>query len=300
MKKIIYLTIALLTIVFSACNTNNNEVAQTPLQISNADTTFSYFGKDGNNIEMQNSYFKTHKFEHESTTHTYVFKLQENEQIVDNKSKKQFNISPVYSNQNVLNWNLQLNPDELFFKKDVLISETFGNNEYESSYQVINLNTGNTLIEYTYGNLEIQFPDAISKRYFGVYAQKGRPNSSFPFNQKDNVAYLSYASNTEKIQTIELKTKNQELLKQLDQNSPMLEFDILENSAILSTSARTVYFSGISDLIADKNDINIGILVTFYLGEDFTPETIFIPVKADKIDEAAIIYNKNVFQLKIQ
>lgn len=296
-----YTAIILLAIlVFASCKKtghDDNFSSLTPLQ---ADTTYSYFATNEKGLLVNNSYFKTYSYDLDNQTFTYVFKIEEHNRFESGNAEKKMKIRPVYSGHPINDWLVEFNPDEVTFKKNTLIAEMFGNDDHELSFRIINIDKGNTLIEYTYGNLEIQFPDAISKRYFGFYGQKGRPHSNFTFNQKDIVGYFTYASGNEHIQTIQIKATNAQIYSQIDQNSPMLEFDALDNNAILSTTARSVYYSGIADAEKEKNLINIGLKATFYIGDDYTPETIFFPVKGDKIDMEGILYNKNVFQLKFQ
>jgi hypothetical protein len=299
-RPYIFLLLVALSSVLFSCRQEVAESDLLELTVLEADTVQSFFGKSGNDFVIQNEYFKPYQYEVNGSVQSYIFKIKESEIVSASGNRKNIELSPVYSSSTISAWNISSAFDDFTMKKNVLTGEMFATDEQESSFYMYNIDNGKLLMEYTYGNLEVHFPDGISKRYFGFYSQKGRPNSQFQFNNKDIVGYFTYASDKEKLQVVEVKVLNPAQFQQMDKNSPMLEFEETENPNVLNTTARTVYYSGIDNLEKQINEVELAFNATFYIGENYTAETIVFPLVEGRLKPEAIIYNKALFQLNFK
>jgi hypothetical protein len=289
-----------LLVILAGCDSGAKEHKFPELISAEADTVYSYYGKLSDGFLIENEYYKPYSYDVEGRVHSFIFKVKETELFAGAEgNQKKFEISPVYASNKISDWSVSMPFDNFSFRKNVLTGEVFATNDSESSFFMYNIESGASLMDYTYGNLEVHFPDGISKRYFGFYSSRGLPSRKFSFGA-EVLGYFTFASEKEKIQLVELKARSLEIFEKTDKNTPTLEFEDTDNERLLKTSARSVYYSGIDSPNEQMSDINLAFRATFYVGQDYSESVIVFPIVNGALDKDAIIYDKALFQLNFK
>lgn len=268
---------------------------------ADSDTSYSTFSKNESDFFIDNQFYKSHQYEDDKRNAiNLVLKINEKEIFTNEHSKKQFIIQPISSNESINNWKIETEADNYIFTKNLLSLEFSPKEDhhFDNAYQHYDLKSGKLLLSYTYGVMQINFPDLFSKRYLGFLAKGSNNPEKNNFTSKTTLGYFGYASHENSIKSIELKALNKDIFDAFQKSAPVLEFEIdSSNQNYQKLSERSLYFSDIENPTKQADKINFKVKATFYKGKTYEPFEIIIPIKEDQINTEGIIFDKTQFEL---
>lgn len=297
--KTYFLYIALIVALFACSDKNGEDFQVSNFVAKDIDTSFSTFSKNEKEFLIDNQFYRSHQYEDaERKLVNFILKVNEKETYTNEKSTKQIRFSPISSNVDIKNWGIVADADNYIFTKNLLSLEFLpkDSNHFDNTYQHYDLKSGQLLLSYTYGVMQVNFPDLFSKRFFGFLAKGSRNPLKKAFTSNETLGYFTYASQEKPLSTLEIKNKTD--IDAFHKTAPVLEFEVdTANQNYQKLSEKSLYYNGIDNPIKQAKDIEFSVKATFFKGKSYKPFDIIIPIKEDKIDVEGIIFDKEEFEI---
>lgn len=299
--KTYFLFIALIVALFACSDKNGEDFQVSNFVAKDIDTSFSTFSKNEKYFLIDNQFYRSHQYEDaESKVVNFVLKVNEKEVYTIENSNKQIRFTPISSSVDINNWEINADADNYVFSKNLLSLEFLpkDTNHFDNVYQYYDLKSGNLLLSYTYGVMQVNFPDLFSKRFFGFLAKGSRNPLKKLFTSNETLGYFTYASQESPLSTLEIKIKNKTDADAFHKTAPVLEFEVdTTNQNYQKLSEKSLYYNGIDNPTKQAKDIEFSVKATFFKGKSYKPFDIIIPIKEDKIDVEGIIFNAEEFEI---
>lgn len=299
--KTYFLYLALIVALFACSDKNGKDFQVSNFVAKDIDTSFSTFSKNEKDFLIDNQFYRSHQYEDaERNSVNFILKINEKEFYTNENSTKQIRFSPISSNVGINNWEIVADADNYIFTKNLLSLEFLpkDTNHFENTYQHYDLKSGNLLLSYTYGVMQVNFPDLFSKRFFGFLAKGSRNPLKKAFTSNETLGYFTYASQENPLSTLEIKIKNKADIDAFHKTAPVLEFEVdTANQHYQKLSEKSLYYNGIDNPTKQAKDIEFSVKATFFKGKSYKPFDIIIPIKEDKIDVEGIIFDAEEFEI---
>jgi hypothetical protein len=300
MKKSLFYTFIVIAL-FSCSEKGGADFNASNFVAVDSDTSFSTFSKEKDEFLIDNQFYKSHQYEDElRNTIQFVLKVNEKEWYTNESSIKQISFTPISSNLTLNNWNIEAGADNYNFTKNLLSLEYFPKEDshFDNTYQFYDLKSGNLLLSFTYGMMQVNFSDLFSKRFLGFLARGSRNPDIDKFTKSETLGYFTYASQEKILSTIEIRAKNKATFDAFHKTAPVLEFEVdTVNQKYQKLSEKSLYYSSIENPTKQTKEIEFSVKATFYKGKSYEAFEIIIPIKEDKIDTKGIIYDKEQFEM---
>ena len=262
MKRIILGTLVLL----SACNTSSDD--------SNLADNCSEIIAAENGVLIQNNYFQ-------ALSNGTILSVQSEEEVGFEDAVSNFKITPAFPKDDAGKWQLEFSGNSFEVSGNTLsTSEEVDNGDY--LFKMYDLNTGNSIIEYTYDKFEIMFLDEFEKRYLGFYSTNAasKDNAEFAFSDK-TFGYLNYANQNGRISKLSIEAADDMWMSIFDIANPVIEMLPYKGSSIELNSGKTLYFTSANGKV--KEEVNFDIQFTYYTKDTYKPSSFLLEVRGDEI-----------------
>ena len=241
----------------------------------------------------------------------YPFKKETNHGIlkiikntISNKDfsnkKSSIEIAPIYfanKSKSVESYVFTANADEFEFRDASVFLKKNGTDSTEDFYTVINPLSGKELLKFTNDNYDLIIPNSKERRYIGFLSTK-RDLLEKQEDLKNLLGNLSYASNFNNIQTLEIRVKDEKLYKTFSLYTPKIVLSSNNsNNSNIDDGKRIALMNLTEDY--HVNDFS-GVLVeiTFYYGEDAKELNCIIPITNDQLDIKSAFYDRKILDIK--
>ncbi len=194
-------------------------------------------------------------------------------------------------------WTKKFRADEAHFKPRYLHLVRNPRGEHEDLSIFIDYFTGSELVSFTGPNAFFAIPNQEQKRIVGFLSRANDLDLLESFGD-DIIGTLTYASATEKLQTIYFRMKNKSLESSIQKFTPGMMIKTNGEEDKVLDDGRTVLLGSLRDGFVAEKITNIQIELIFYLSKEQKETSIIIPIIKDKMDLKNAIYDKNIFTLE--
>jgi len=205
-------------------------------------------------------------------------------------------LSPVYQSQGKMSsWKTLVKAESVSNHDGVLLAKRTGTEDREDTYYLINPINGQIVMIYSMEAIDAVIPNIKERRYFGYLS---RASEDHLLEESDGmVGRVSYTSNRSWISGIDIKVKDESVRKQISNYTPDMTYTTSMDVFRLMEEGKRLALMNLDEHYQAKDMSNFQAVLTYYIGDEGTPEKIIIPVMNDQIDVEHISYNKNVFSI---
>jgi len=278
-----YYLVPLFMILLFSCK---QEVEETKT-ISNSDFSSKY-EESNDEIKLVNASYKYSSAESNGTKNDIILKVFQ-EETINKKSKEKksiYRIEPINAS-----WKINVEANSFDIKNNTLIAKTDAIDDIEDTYSIYNLETGNHLIDYTYGKLTVRIPDTNFKRFIG-YSSLANSKNLLKTYGKDAIGLITYATEKNEIQKILIKSK-----EKIDSITPDMSLISLSEKSRLFENGGALYFMDYDENYK-KEDIDFAFEIVYYVGENADESSLYFEIVDDEILKDKLKYNKDIFEIE--
>jgi hypothetical protein len=294
-------------VLLSACQTkkksNDSDLSiQKPAdaKVSDADTAKLWVSTSGGKIAItlqDVSYLPfDYPFLHESNSGV-IKVLRKQIRGIDAKGMQSTcSLSPVYQSKGKMSpWQTVVKAESVTNHDGVLLAKRTGTDDREDTYYLINPLNGQIVMIYSVQAIDALIPNIKERRYFG-YLSRATEDHLLDESEK-RVGRISYTSNRQWISGLDIKVNDEAMLKQISTYTPDMTYTTSMDVFRLMEEGKRLALMNLDEHYQAKDMSNFQAVLTYYVGDEGSPENIVIPVMNDKIDMEHITYNKNIFTI---
>lgn len=300
---------ALFLLAFSACNKSEKKTETGDLKPISGKESFSdssnsfirVYDENGKvYIQQSNTYYQIVDAYKRLAKTQVLLKINKTEQsVADSVNKhKLYKISASsIGDRSSINWNAEFMATEVMFKDNTLFAIHEGGSEEEDYITRYSLFTGKEIFSASYSDLMVKIPNIRERRFFG-YTSKLAAGNPLKQSGENVIGLLKYASEDGVISNIKLKLKRSEVSSKIPWYTPETVFTSAANDISVMEDGKVLGLMKADENYTAESLSGFNIQITFYYGDDNESTKIVLPVKNDKIDLNAAVYDKDLFELE--
>lgn len=191
-----------------------------------------------------------------------------------------------------IDWKKEFEASEVAYDQKVLRVNNASNQDKEDTYTIYNMDNGDKIMDYTYGEMVVQIPNTSDKRFFAYFSRTNALGEDI-----EGGGVVEYASNTALIQKLHITAKAN---IEIPDYTPEIQILKVKNSRCQVTpDGKGVLLTNLSENYKTEEIKDFAFRINYYLQDQEEPYSIVLPVENDKLDLVNAIYDRAIFELNL-